>query len=183
MKRSWLFSCFLLFTLFLSSCTTALSSVQSYVDTKDGYQFFYPSGWIQVATSKSAQGVDVIFRDLVEQTENLSVVINPIPNEQTLENLGTASEVGYHFLQQVNANSALNREVELINAQRYESEGKIYYNLEYDVKSSDQENRHDLARIVINRGKLYTFDLSTPQTRWSTVKPLFEKVLQSFQVY
>ncbi|MCZ2201110.1 MAG: photosystem II reaction center PsbP, partial [Cylindrospermopsis raciborskii PAMP2012] len=47
---------------------------RSFVDTEDGYQFSYPNGWLQV---KVANGPDVVFHDLIEVSENVSVVISP----------------------------------------------------------------------------------------------------------
>jgi len=46
--------------------------LQSYVDSTDGYQFLYPNGWVPVEVTN---GPDVVFRDLIEYSENLSVAI------------------------------------------------------------------------------------------------------------
>ncbi|MGK7931867.1 MAG: photosystem II reaction center PsbP [Microcystaceae cyanobacterium] len=183
MFYSFFITCVLILSIFLSSCNAVLTGVQSYVDTKDGYQFLYPDGWIQVKMEQTSEGVDTVFHDLVARTENLSVIINPIENAKTVKDLGTPSEVGYRFLKEINSNSDVEREGELIRAGSYENQGKTYYNLEYQVKLPNNKSRHDIANVTINRGKLYTFNLSTPQNRWSTVKPLFERVVQSFQVF
>jgi photosystem II oxygen-evolving enhancer protein 2 len=55
--------------------------------------------------------------------------------------------------------------------------------LEYRVIAGDNVERHDLASVTTNRGKLITFDLSTEEPRWDTVKNLFETVASSFHVY
>lgn len=183
MFSAFFISCLLILSLLLSSCNAALTGVQSYVDTKDGYQFLYPNGWLEVKLENPAEGVDTVFHDIVARTENLSVIINPIANVKTIQELGTPTEVGYRFLKEINAKEDLNREVELIRAGSYENQGKLYYNVEYQVNLPNNQIRHDLANVTINRGKLYTFNLSTPQNRWSTVKPLFDKIVQSFQVY
>lgn len=169
-------------SLNLSSCATRVSGLQSYIDAADGYQFLYPSGWLQVELKSGAKGVDVVFRDLIERTENLSVTIGEVPDNKTLADLGSPSEVGYRFLKEINNNASLKREIDLINAESHETGGKIYYTLEYQVKLPDQQ-RHDLASIGISRGKLYIFNLSTSENRWEKIKPLFETAANSFSVY
>ncbi len=167
----------------LISCSTGIASLQSYVDSRDGYQFLYPNGWVQVNVPNASEGVDVVFHDLIERTENLSVIISDIPENQTLTDLGTPTEVGYRFLQKINQTSELNREADLINAEGKEVEGKTYYILEYQVKLPNNEERHNIASVAISRGKLFTFNLSTLQQRWNKVKNLFETAANSFSVY
>jgi photosystem II oxygen-evolving enhancer protein 2 len=171
-----------IFSLTLSSCTTGVSGLQSYIDAADGYQFLYPSGWLEVNSKSATKGLDIVFRDLIEQTENLSVIISEVPKDRALADLGGASEVGYRFLKQLNSDTSQNREVELINAESHETGSKTYYTLEYQVKLPNQE-RHNLASIAVSRGKLYTFNISTPESRWGKMKPLFETVANSFSVY
>lgn len=167
----------------LISCSTGLASLQSYVDSRDGYQFLYPNGWVEVNVKNASEGVDVVFRDLIERTENLSVIISDVPANQSLTDLGTPTEVGYRFLQKINQTPNLNREADLINAQGKEVAGKTYYVLEYQVKLPNNEERHNIASVSISRGKLFTFNLSTLQGRWSKVKSLFETAVNSFSVY
>ncbi len=37
--------------------------------------------------------------------------------------------------------------------------------------------RHDLATATVSKGKLFTFNLSTPQKRWETVEDLFRIIV------
>ncbi|MDJ0600195.1 MAG: photosystem II reaction center PsbP [Crocosphaera sp.] len=170
-------------SLTLISCSVGLAGLQSYVDAADGYQFLYPSGWVGVDVKQSSQGVDVIFRDLIEPSENLSVIVSDVDEEKTLTALGTPTEVGYYLLKQMNNNAENGRKVDLINAELREVEGKTYYNLEYEVTLPNQQKRHNLASIAVSRGKLFTFNLSTVQKRWNKVKDLFETSVNSFSVY
>lgn len=172
---------FISFTLV--SCSVGLGGLQSYVDAKDGYQFLYPNGWVGVDVQKSPQGVDVVFRDIIEPSENLSVIISDVDKEQTLTELGTPTEVGYRLLKQMNNNAQSDRQTDLINAESRETEGHTYYTLEYRVKSPNQPERHNIASISVSRGKLFTFNLSTLQKRWDKVKNLFENSVNSFSVY
>jgi photosystem II oxygen-evolving enhancer protein 2 len=160
-----------------------VGGLQSYVNAAGGYEFLYPNGWIQVDVEDAREGVDVVYRDLIERTENLSVIVSEVPKSKTLTELGTPSEVGYRFLKSVNGSANSKREADLIRAESREASGKTYYILEYEVKLPNQQKRHDIASVAISRGKLLTFNLSAPQQRWQKVKNLFETSVQSFTVY
>ena len=41
-------------------------------------------------------------------------------------------------------------------------------------------DRHELATVVVDRGRLYTLATSTNESRWPRVKDLFESVITSF---
>ena len=165
----------------LCSCSSVLGGLQSYIDSAKGYEFLYPNGWVPVDVKGASEGVDLVFHDIVERSENLSVIISSVPNDKTLEELGTPSEVGYRFLKATNSNPNSNREAEFISAQSHEARGKTYYILEYEVKSPDQ--RHNLASIAVSRGQLFTFNLSTRQRRWPKVEDRFRAIANSFTVY
>jgi len=167
--------------LFLVACTGAVGSLNRYIDADDGYQFTYPRGWVQVDVREASPGVDAVFRDIVERTENLSVIISDVPADKTLQSLGTPTEVGYRFLKTTNSGAG-DREVEFISAAERDQDGQMYYELEYEVSFPDRPQRHNLASVAVSRGKLYTFNLSTSQTRWQAVEPLFRAVVRSFQV-
>lgn len=163
----------------LTSCVSTATGLKSYVDTGDGYQFLYPNGWLPVAVSN---GPDVVFRDLIEQTENVSVVISPVAGDKTLADLGTPSEVGYKLSKSAIAPEGSGRVAELVNAESRESRSKNYYILEYAVKLPNQE-RHNLASVAVSRGKLFTINVSSTEERWPKLKEAFEKVVKSFSVY
>lgn len=166
-------------TFSLSGCVSATGGLKSYVDTSDGYQFLYPNGWVPVQVGSSA---DVVFRDLIEETENVSVVISPITSGKNLSELGTPGEVGYKLSKSAIAPPGSGREAELVDAEAKEAGGKTYYLLEYAVQLPTQE-RHNVASVVISHGKLYTFNASTTENRWQKVKDQFHQVVDSFQVY
>ncbi|WP_013323866.1 photosystem II reaction center PsbP [Gloeothece verrucosa] len=173
----------LILNLSLSSCATNVGNLQSYVSPGAGYQFLYPNGWIPVDVKNATQGVDLVYRDLIERSENLSVIISDVPDGKTLSDIGTPSDVGYRFFQTVNNDPNVNRTAELIRADSREENGKTYYILEYQVKLPDNTERHDIASVAVSRGKLYTFNLSTPEQRWNKVKDTFETAVNSFSVY
>ncbi len=166
-------------SLSLSGCVSAVSGLKSYVDSVDGYQFLYPNGWVQTQVGK---GLDVVFHDLIETTENLSVVINPISEKKSLADLGTPTDVGYRLGKTVIAPPGSDRQAELVTAESREMGDKTYYLLEYTVKLPTRE-RHNLASVAISRGKLFTFNASAPEARWPKVKETLQKVVESFSVY
>lgn len=169
-----------LIVLCLSGCISGVSSLKSYVDSLDGYEFLYPNGWISVNVSN---GPDVVFHDLIETTENISVVISEVPQGKTLADLGTPSEVGYKLAKNAIAPPDSGREAELVNVDKLETDTKTYYLLEYAVKLPNQQQRHNLASVAVSRGKLFTFNASTPERRWTKVKPTLDAVVKSFTVY
>jgi photosystem II oxygen-evolving enhancer protein 2 len=182
MLRSIFVTLLLIVSLTFGGCSAALSNLQQYVNAAKGYEFLYPNGWIEVEVAQASEGVDVVFRDLIERSENLSVIISQIPKEQSLAELGTPSEVGYRFLRRLNDEANANREAELINAESREFNGQTYYTLEYSVKMPNRPERHDIASVAVKGGKLYTFNLSTPEKRWHKVKELFKVVVNSFTI-
>ncbi|BAY12831.1 photosystem II reaction center PsbP [Calothrix sp. NIES-2098] len=158
----------------------AAAGLKNYVNTSNGYEFSYPNGWVQV---KVANGPDIVFHDLIEISENVSVVISPVPEGKTLTQLGTPTEVGYKLGKAALAPPDSGRSAELVNAFERESDGKTYYILEYAVKLPNQQQRHNIASVAVSRGKLFTFNASIPERRWQKVKPAMEEVISSFLVY
>ncbi len=182
MLRSLVAGLCLISIIMLTSCVSGVSGLQSYVNPTKGYEFLYPNGWIPVNIQKAATGVDVVFRDLVERTENLSTIVSQIPPGKTLEDLGSPSDVGYRFLKSIDNNPDVNRQVEFIRAESRQAADKTYYLLEYEVTLPNQPQRHNLASVAVSRDKLFTFNLSTTQRRWDKVKETFEVAAKSFTV-
>ncbi len=166
-------------SLSLQGCvTTPTAGLKSYVDSIDGYKFLYPNGWLPVSVTS---GPDVVFHDIIEETENVSVVINPVAGNKTLAELGSPGEVGYQLGKSAIAPPDSGRQAELVNAEARTVGNKLYYLLEYAVKMGDRE-RHNLASVAVSRGKLYTFNASTPEDRWDKMQTLLERTVKSFSV-
>src|SRR4028118_2130922 len=166
----------LVLTLSLYGCTTGVSGLKSYVDTTDGYEFLYPNGWLPV---KVSDGPDVVFHDMIERSENVSVVMSKVPDGKNLADLGTPGEVGYQLQKNAIAPTTSGRKAELVNAESRQSGDKTYYLLEYSVKLPNQQ-RHNLASVAVSRGKLYTLNASTTEKRWEKLQDVFEQVAKSF---
>jgi photosystem II oxygen-evolving enhancer protein 2 len=153
--------------------------LNSFADSLDGYRFLYPNGWVEVAV---ANGPDVVVHDIIQQTENISVVINPTPGRKSLADLGTPSEVGYQLSKSAIAPPDSGRTADLLSAEAGLVGDKTYYLLEYLVKLSDGSERHNLASAVVSRGKLFTLNASTPEQRWAVMKQALERSVKSFNV-
>ncbi|MEB3883765.1 photosystem II reaction center PsbP [Lyngbya sp. CCY1209] len=166
--------------LTLGGCVATGGGLNSFVDTTDGYEFLYPNGWVQV---KVSDGPDVVFHDMIEQTENVSVVISPVTKGDKLSDIGTPTEVGYTLSKNAIAPEGSGRTAELVNAGKKESPKNTYYLLEYAVTLPNQQKRHDFASIAISRGKLFTLNVSTSERRWQKTQNLLEQVVRSFSVY
>ncbi len=169
----------LVLSLGLQGCSVGVSGLKSYVDSIDGYEFLYPNGWLPVQVT---DGPDVVLRDVIQRTENISVVISPVPDGKSLTDLGTPGEVGYKLQKSAIAPPNSDRKAELVNAEARESGGKTYYILEYNVKLPNQE-RHNLASVAVSRDKLYTFNASTTENRWQKMHTFLEQAVKSFSVY
>lgn len=163
--------------LVLQGCVGAGVGLQSFTDTYDGYRFLYPTGWTEVKVAGSA---DVVFHDIVNETENISVVISDVPDGQSLKELGTPTEVGYKLSKSINA-IAGDRDVELANAIEIDRAGEPYYILEY-IADLPSGVRHNLASVVVRRDKLFTFNASTEEERWDKMADLMKQAVASFAV-
>ena len=181
--KASLIAILIILSLSLSSCASPVSGLKSYTDASQGYEFLYPNGWIAVNLEGVKKGVKVIFRDLVERTENLSVIVSEVPQEQTLQDLGTPTEVGYSLLKTVIAPKGSERQADLVGAEVKDAPSQTYYTLEYEVKLPDGRERHNLASVAISRGQLFTFNVSVPEQRWSKLEKRLEAVVDSFTIY
>lgn len=163
--------------LVLQGCVGAGAGLQAYSDSYDGYRFLYPTGWTEV---KVAGNADVVFHDIIHETENISVVISDVPEGQSLKDLGTPTEVGYKLSKSINA-MAGDRDVQLANAVEIDRAGEPYYILEY-IADLPSGVRHNLASVVVRRDKLFTFNASTEESRWEKVSDLMKQAVASFSV-
>jgi len=165
-------------SLSLNGCVTRTSGLAPYVDSRDGYSFLHPNGWLQTTVKN---GPDVIFHDIVEPSENVSVVIGKLKSVSTLEEIGSAQDIGLRIQAKVIGSPYAN----LVKAESYENNGKPYYLLEYKIASSNNkpsDSRHDLVSVTANDGSFYTLSISTLESRWLRLKDLFYKVASSFTV-
>jgi photosystem II oxygen-evolving enhancer protein 2 len=168
--------CCVVLLLLLVSCSAAAAGLNRYSSADGRYAFLYPTGWIRVAIS---DGPEVVFHDLINSDETLSLVIAPVDPEKRLEELGSAVTVGEKLGRKVIAPVGSGRQAELVEASEREDQGRIFYDLEYKVHLADRD-RHEIATVVADKGKLYTLAASTNEVRWDRVSSMFRSVVTSF---
>ena len=162
--------------LALVSCSAAAAGLNSFQSPDGRYAFLYPTGWTRVQVT---EGPQVVFHDLINADETLSLVVSDVNETNDLENLGSAVAVGEKLRRVVIAPEGSGREAELVEAREREDGGRTFYDLEYAVHLPDRD-RHELATVVVDRGRLYTFAASTNELRWPKVQGLFHQVITSF---
>jgi photosystem II oxygen-evolving enhancer protein 2 len=168
----------LLLALMLVGCSAAAAGLNSFQSPDGRYAFLYPTGWTRVQVSGGPQ---VVFHDLINSDETLSLVVSEVNEASDLSKLGSAQAVGEKLRRSVIAPDGSGRDAELVDAREREQGGRTHYDLEYRVHLADRD-RHELATVVVDRGRLYTFAASTNEVRWPKVKELFERVISSFNL-
>ncbi|ERN41801.1 PsbP [Rubidibacter lacunae KORDI 51-2] len=171
--------------LYLGSvgCSTGVSGLQAYVNATRGYEFRYPNGWVEVTVDSGSSEIDLVLRDFVERTENLSVAIGDVAPGKTLAALGSPSEVGYRLLKNAIAPAGADRKADLVGAELGNVGTQTYYRLEYAVTLPSGQQRHNLASVAVSHDKLFTFNVSVPERRWQRLSAVYEAMVDSFRVY
>jgi photosystem II oxygen-evolving enhancer protein 2 len=164
----------------LSACSGGINAGLEAYQSPDGrYAFLYPTGWTRV---KVDGGPEIIYHDLINSNETLSLVISDVNKEVELEQLGDPKEVGQTLITKVIAPEGSGRSVKLIDANKREASNHIFYDLEYELNLNDQD-RHELATVVIDRGTLYTFAVGTNEERWNKVDGIFTNFVFDFAIF
>jgi photosystem II oxygen-evolving enhancer protein 2 len=164
--------------LLVTACSGTTAGLNGYQSPDGRYAFLYPTGWIRAQVSG---GPSVVFHDLINSDETLSLVISEVTPESDLTNLGSPVAVGEALRRNVIAPEGSGRQAELVQADERQQGGRTFYDLEYAVHLQDRD-RHELATVVVDRGRLYTFAASTNEIRWPKVKDLFQQVVTSFNL-
>ncbi|CAK6694880.1 hypothetical protein OGCDGJMD_01724 [Cyanobium usitatum str. Tous] len=160
----------------LVACSAAAAGLNGFQSPDGRYAFLYPTGWTRVQVSGGPQ---VVFHDLINSDETLSLVISEVNPTNDLEKLGSAVAVGEQLRRTVIAPDGSGRQAELVEASERQEGPRTFYDLEYAVHLEDRD-RHELATVVLDRGRLYTFAASTNEIRWAKVKDMFHQVVTSF---
>jgi photosystem II oxygen-evolving enhancer protein 2 len=168
----------LLLALVLVGCSASAAGLQSFQSPDGRFAFLYPTGWTRVQVQ---DGPQLVFHDLINSDETLSLVISTVDADNSLEDLGSAVAVGERLRRTVIAPEGSGRAAELVEAREREQNHRTYYDLEFAVHLSDRD-RHELATVVVDRGRLYTFAASTNEVRWPRVRELFQRVIGSFSL-
>ena len=162
--------------LTLGACSTGGASGLEPFKSQDGrYGFLFPTGWTRVAVDN---GPEVVYHDLINSDETLSLVISKLENEVDLDDLGGADAVGERLFGEKN----INNPIQLIDASEREIDERKFYDFEYSV-DLQANSRHEIATVVVDRGYLYTLAASTSEQRWSKMKDTFKRVVSSLTFF
>lgn len=143
-------------------------------DANDGYQFLYPFGWQEVAVT----GADVVYKDVIEPLESVSVTLTPTEKADVTE-FGDLKEVTETLARDVLSSPA--QEVNIINSNQRDYNGRNYYEVEFTAKSP-KYTRHQYAVVAVNDGKFYTLTTGANEKRWGKMKDKLQTVVRSFQL-
>ncbi len=164
----------------LSSCSAGMTSGLETFKSGDGrYGFFYPIGWTRIAVK---DGPELVFHDLINSDETLSLVISDVSDDIELKKIGSPLEVGERLMNNLLAPDGGDRKAELIDANARDVDGRTFYDIEYLIHLSERD-RHELATVVVDHGYLYTFAAGTNDVRWKNVEDLFKRVINSFNFF
>eukprot|EP00241_Pyramimonas_parkeae_P010174 CAMPEP_0114254916 /NCGR_PEP_ID=MMETSP0058-20121206/17264_1 /TAXON_ID=36894 /ORGANISM="Pyramimonas parkeae, CCMP726" /LENGTH=236 /DNA_ID=CAMNT_0001369227 /DNA_START=107 /DNA_END=817 /DNA_ORIENTATION=+ len=148
------------------------SGFTAITDTLKGYAFLCPFGWQEV----SVDGIDAVYKDVIEPLESVSLTIIPTKTPSIAE-LGTPEAVANTLI--ANVLTTPGQSPTLIQASQREVEGKTYYNFEFTAKLGPL-TRHQLATCSISQGKFFTLTTGANERRWNKMKPKLEIVAKSF---
>ena len=144
-------------------------------DLQDGYGFLYPFGWTEV----EVQGQDVVYKDVIEPLESVSVNVIPTQTEK-LSDLGSPEDVGKQLLAKVLTSPS--QSPKLVGASvRQDKEGRDYYTIEYLTKAPNYI-RHGITVIAISNGKFYICNTGANEKRWDSMKDKLKVVVNSFEL-
>jgi len=143
-------------------------------DQQDAYQFLYPFGWQEV----SVDGLDVVYKDVIEPLEAVSVSMVPSDKKDILE-YGEAKEVAFTLADKVMTSPT--QEVSLVNAAERMQDGRRYVDFEFLAKNKGY-TKHALASVTIANGKLYTLETGSNERRWNRMQDKVKQVVKSFVV-
>ncbi|GAB4817393.1 hypothetical protein N2152v2_004439 [Parachlorella kessleri] len=144
-------------------------------DTQDGYEFLYPFGWQEIAID----GQDVVFKDVIEPLESVSV--NLLPTDKTdISEYGPLDDVVLTLADKVLTGPS--QEVKIITANERMQDGRRYYDFEFTAKTRNY-TRRALASVTVGNGKFYTLLTGANERRWGKMQDKVETVLKSFEVF
>uniref|UniRef100_A0A0F7GZW3 Photosystem II reaction center PsbP family protein n=1 Tax=Melianthus villosus TaxID=377280 RepID=A0A0F7GZW3_9ROSI len=115
---------------------------------------------------------------------NVSVIVSPVPLDFSIEAFGGAKEVGEAVIRTITG-SGRRPDIKgtLIESSLREDSVKNvkYYQLEFRIESPSFQ-RHNIAVCCAGRGRLYTLNAQSPESRWSKVKVDFNIIAGSFSL-
>lgn len=146
----------------------------AYQDRNDGYQFLYPFGWQEIAV----QGQDVVFKDVVEPLESVSVSYI-LTDSASIDEFGPSETVAETLARQVLTPPT--QPVELLKAEVRSTNGQKYLEFEFLVEAP-RYKRHSMAVVTVANGKFFTLTTGANERRWNKMQEKLKAMVHSFQM-
>lgn len=143
-------------------------------DQGDAYKLLYPFGWQEV----SVGGQDVVYKDIIEPLESVSVSITP-SDKDDITLYGEPVDVAKSLAETVL--TAPGQQVKVLRVSPRRAEDRNYLEFEFAAKSNTYI-RVALAVVTVANGKLYALVTGANERRWDKVKDKLETVARSFVV-
>ncbi|KAI8465420.1 MAG: chloroplast oxygen-evolving complex/thylakoid lumenal 25.6kDa protein [Monoraphidium minutum] len=143
-------------------------------DLTDNYQFLYPFGWQEV----TIDGADVVYKDVVEPLESVSVTLTPT-DKADIKEFGSIQEVAETLAKEVL--TAPGQEVQVLSTNERETKDRIYYEFEFTAKNS-RYTRHSVAVVIAYKGTFFTLTTGANERRWGKMKDKLNTMVRSFQL-
>lgn len=152
----------------------APANYQAFVDSSDGYSYFYPSDWREF----DFRGHDSAFKDRYLQLQNVRVSFLPT-EKRDIHDLGPMEEVISNLV--TNIYAAPTQRTTIFDMQERNVDGKNYYTFEYQL-TSPNFSRTAFATIAIGNGRYYTLIVGANERRWRRLRDKLKVVADSFKV-
>lgn len=144
------------------------------LDKGDNYRFLYPFGWQEV----DVEGQDVVYKDLIEPLESVSVTITPTERSNIAE-FGPVDKVCFALADTVLTPPS--QQVKLLGSESKEVAGIEYYVFEFAANAKTYI-RKAVSVVTVHDGKFYTLTTGANERRWPKVEEKLKTVVKSFQV-
>ncbi|CAK9224538.1 unnamed protein product [Sphagnum troendelagicum] len=187
-----------------------LYPVQGYkrcLETSRGFEFIYPAQWVgdqrllYRAVERAERERSLDLPSLQQQQNrrrsidpvvafgppgsngelNVSIVVAPTLPSFTLEKLGGPKEAGETLLHRFIAPEGSNKVANLVNAERRDDMGVVFYTLEFTVEGP-AFSRHNVAVYATSSGELFSLNAQSPKALWPNVQNQFREMANSFRL-
>uniref|UniRef100_A0A0F7GX47 PsbP-like protein 2 n=1 Tax=Hypseocharis bilobata TaxID=253189 RepID=A0A0F7GX47_9ROSI len=150
------------------------ANYEAFVDTEDGYSYYYPSDWREF----DFLAHDSAFKDRYLQLQNVRVRFIPT-DKKDVHDLGPMEQVITDLVTHVY--SSPNQFATIMNMQERSENGKNYYTVEFQLASKNF-TVSSFATIAIANGRYYTLIVGANDRRWKRVRNTLKVVADSFKV-
>mmetsp|Transcript_60852 Transcript_60852/g.149008 ORF Transcript_60852/g.149008 Transcript_60852/m.149008 type:complete len:234 (-) Transcript_60852:391-1092(-) len=141
--------------------------LEPFQDGPRSIRMLAPSGWNKFDGEVGAY--DLKWQDLVDQTENIKISSTPVKSSTTsIEALGEVQSLGESLANKRNA--------KLLSAKERLTDGVLFYTFDFAIN----DGTHQLLQLCVSKGKLWSIDANSKESRWAKRSALYENVLGSF---